>query len=142
MPAATAAAAVALALVIGWSQWQPLRSEQAATDGATALAAGRINAARTDELTAIARNPLDITPLIYLGDSYAQAGRLRLAQATFDRAVALQPSNAASWKALWEFDRNWSYDLSAGEHALYAAIDLNPWDPVLLKQSIQLTPIS
>ena len=140
--AATAAAAIALALVIGWSQWQPLRSEQAATAGVTALADGRVNAARTDELTAIARNPLDIPPLVYLGDSYARAGRLGLAQATFDRAVALQPSNAASWKALWEFDSSWGYDQSAGEHALYAAIDLNPWDPGLLKQSIGLTPIS
>ena len=153
--AATAAAAIALALIIGWSQWQPLRSEQAATAGSLALgnaetaltngnstlARREIAAARAHELTAIARNPLDITPLVYLGYSYAQAGKLRLAQATFDRAIALQPSNAASWKALWEFDSSWSYDLSAGEHALYAAIDLNPWDPVLLKQSIELTPI-
>ena len=142
LAAATAAAAIALALIIGWSQWQPLRSEQAATAGSIALASDRINAARADELSAIARNPLDITPLIYLGYSYAQAGNLRLAQATFDRAIALQPSNAASWKALWEFDSSWSYDLSAGEHALYAAIDLNPWDPLLLKQSIELTPVS
>jgi cytochrome c-type biogenesis protein CcmH/NrfG len=154
--AATAAAAIALALIIGWSQWQPLRSEQAATAGSlalgnaeialangnNALARREIATARARELTAIARNPLDITPLVYLGYSYAQAGKLRLAQATFDHAIALQPSNAASWKALWEFDSSWSYDLSAGEHALYAAIDLNPWDPVLLKQSIELTPIS
>ena len=112
--AATAAGAIALALVIAWSQWQPLRSQQVASAGADALASGNVATARADELTAIARNPLDITPLIYLGDSYAQAGKLGFAQATFERAVALQPSNAASWKALWQFDRSWSYDLTTG----------------------------
>jgi hypothetical protein len=140
--AAAAAAAIALALVIAWSQWQPLRSQQAASAGADALANGNVNTARADELAAIARNPLDITPLIYLGDSYARAGRLGLAQATFDRAIALQPSNAASWKALWQFDTQNNYDPLAGQHALYAAIDLNPWDPLLLTQPVDRAPVN
>ena len=61
------------------------------------------------------------------GDSYARAGKLRLAQATFEREVALQPSNAASWKALRQFDSSWALrPRRAGEHALYAALYLEP----------------
>ena len=128
LAAAGAASAVALALVVAWSQWQPLRSEQAATAGSIALANGNRATARADELTAISRNPLDITPLVYLADSYAQDGRLRLAQATYERAVALQPSNSASWEALWWFDHDYSYDLKVGYQALATAYHLNPWN--------------
>jgi hypothetical protein len=143
LAAAGAAVAIAVALVVSWSQWQPLRSEQAATAGSIALSNGRIAIAQADELAATARDPLDITPLGYLADTYAQAGRLRLAQATFERAVALQPSNAASWRALWAFDLAYSYDLrTVGDHALAVAIYLNPWDPSLLKQSIETATVN
>ena len=65
-------------------------------------AARQFAIARADELTAIARDPLDITPLAFLGDIYAAQGHDRLAQATFEREVALAPSNAQSW---WDLAR-------------------------------------
>lgn len=142
LAAAGAATTIAVALIVAWSQWQPLRSEQSAAAGSIALANGQIAAARADELTAIARNPLDITPLFYLADTYIQAGRLGRAQATFERAVALQPSNAASWKQLWQFHLNFTSDLRARERALDTAVYLNPWDPELARASLKLAPVS
>ncbi len=126
--AAGAAAAIAVALVIAWSQWQPLRSEQAATAGSYALGSGQIALARADELTAIARDPLDITPLIDLAGAYAQEGRTQLVQKTLERAVVVQPSNAASWYALWQFDRKVPRYTATADQALAAIYHLYPYD--------------
>ena len=150
--AAGAAAAIAVALVVAWSQWQPLRSVQAATAGSLALgnsifasdpalAARELTIARNDELTAIARNPVDITPLVYLGGVYARQGRLRLAEKTFERAVALQPSNSASWFALYSFEQSYTYNRALEAHALGATLYLFPLYPDLAKQSVELAPV-
>ncbi len=149
LAAAGAAGAIAVALVVAWSQWQPLRSEQIAAAGSLALGAadaapfGSAQASRdlataaSDELTAVARDPLDITPLIDLSGAYAQVGRLRLAQSTLERAVALQPSNAASWFALWQFDTDNDYDTKTAQQALAVALHLYPYDPGLVKKAIE-----
>jgi O-antigen ligase len=143
--AAGAAAAIAVALVVAWSQWQPLRAEQAASAGSLALgnaadaqsshnnaAANReIAIAIADELTAIARDPLDITPMIDLAGAYAHAGKVAMAQTELERAVALQPSNAASWFELWQFDSIIPADVKIGEQALAVAYHLDPYDPGL-----------
>ncbi len=60
-----------------------------------------------------------------------QAGRYRLAQQTFEGEVAQQPSNYASWLALFEFDSRYGSvlprtDASIAKHALAEAIYLNP----------------
>ncbi len=145
LAAAGAAAAIAIALVVAWSQWQPLRSEQAATAGSIAvgnadveLAAGQRAAARRqlviarrDEAAAIARDPLDITPLVDLAGAYNAAGRRALAQLTLERAVALQPSNAASWFNLWLLDSSIPRYEKLANQALAAAYQLDPYDPDL-----------
>src|ERR1019366_9492867 len=87
LAAAGAATAIAVALVIAWSQWQPLRSEQVAAarslelgaaialnSSDTAAARRELAVARADELAAVSRDPLDITPLINLAGVYIQAG--------------------------------------------------------------------
>ena len=134
LAAATAALAIGVALVLAWSQLQPLRSEQAYNAGELAIANGQFTRAIADEQTAVARDGLDLSPQTALGDAYAQAGRLRLAQQTFERSVAQQPSNAASWLALFEYDSSYgSYlpqvDALIGEHALAESRYLNPQDP-------------
>ncbi|HEY7967439.1 MAG TPA: O-antigen ligase family protein [Solirubrobacteraceae bacterium] len=140
LAAAVAATAVAVALVVAWSQWQPLRSEQAASDGETAIAnaqlatlsgdtAGarrQIAIAVSDEQSAASYDSLDLTPAIDLADAYAQAGRLSDGQRTLVGAIAQQPSNSASWLALWEYDYNTLFDLNAGRRALSAEFYLNP----------------
>jgi O-antigen ligase len=133
LAAATTAAAIAVALVVAWSQWQPLRSEQAATAGDLALGNKQFAVAVADEQLAIARDPLDITPRIYLGDTYAQQGHYALAQTTFETVVAQQPSNFDSWLALWEFDSPYAAagllpqrDAAIGDQALANAFYLYP----------------
>jgi len=149
--AAGAAAAIAVALVVAWSQWQPLRSEQIAAAGSLALgnadtelisnhnrAGSRdLAVARADELAAIKRDPLDITPLINLAGVYVQAGDTALAQQTLERAVTLQPSNAASWFALWELDNPIPRYAKVAAQALAVAYRLSPYDPGLVRKAIE-----
>jgi tetratricopeptide (TPR) repeat protein len=137
---AGAVAAIAISAMIAWAQWQPLRSEQAtnasATElgnavaavygGQTALARREYAAARADALTAIARNPLDITPLAQLGLYYANVGDDRDALATFRREIALQPSNAQSWWDLANYESN--VDKRAAYRAYSIALYLDPRD--------------
>ena len=147
---AGAAAAIGVALVVAWSQWQPLRSEQATTAGSVALgnasalnvdsttATRQLALARADELTAITEDPLDITPLIALAGVYNNTpGGTQLAQHTLERAVALQPSNAASWFALWQLDLCIPRYTKLGNQALAVAYHLYPYDPGLEKKAIE-----
>jgi len=141
--AASALAAIAVALMIAWTQWQPLRSEQAATAGLIALgnsygaapaqSARLLATARADELAAVARNPLDITPLAYLGQAYVQLGQNRLAKATFEREVALQPSNAQTWMDLAAYYQGLPGRTAsrAASSAYATALYLGPWIPTL-----------
>jgi O-antigen ligase len=150
--AAGAAAAIGLALVLAWSQWQPLRSEQAATAGSLALgnadAAFNLNhagtarrdlaLARSDYLAARSRDSLDITPLVGLAGVYNNDVQPQLAQQTLERAVALQPSNAASWFALWQLDGSTKVGLAA----LAAAHHLYPYDPDLPRSALEKSTTS
>jgi hypothetical protein len=143
--AAGAATAIALALVVAWSQWQPLRSEQAATAGANelgnanaalisdnrALVKSDLAAARADDLTAIARDPLDVAPRADLAGAYNTAGQVGLAQRTLERAVQLQPSNAVSWFDLWQFDSGIPRYAKIADQALAVTYHLDPYDPGL-----------
>jgi hypothetical protein len=125
---ALAGTVVLLALLVTWSEWQPLLSYGAsnAADSAlsnglaarsTALADADYRAAASDAHSAISENPLDFQPLVWL--AYAQARLhphdLSIAYATMVRAVRLQPSNYQTWYDLAYFD--W-YELGAARAAL------------------------
>ena len=69
--------------------------------------------------------------MIDLAGAYAQAGKVAMAQTELERAVALQPSNAASWFELWQFDSIIPADVKIGEQALAVAYHLDPYDPGL-----------
>ncbi len=148
--AIAALAAIACAALIAWAQWQPLRSEDATNAGATelgnavtasfngdsALAAREYAVARTNLLAAIARNPLDITPLQQLGQYYANVGDDRAARATFLREIALQPSNAQSWWDLALYES--TVDKRAAYSAYSVALYLDPQDHVLQREFLSL----
>ncbi|MGI8803164.1 MAG: O-antigen ligase family protein [Solirubrobacteraceae bacterium] len=114
-----AAGAAGLALVIAWSQWQPLRSQQAATTALAALARQDYAGARAAANTAIRRDPLSVDPLIDLATIETQAGLPKAARAALVRAVRLTPSDARPWEQLAGFD------LSRG-HRTRALRDLAP----------------
>jgi hypothetical protein len=119
-----ACAAIVLALLAAWSQWQPQRSEDARQE-ALALLASSPHRAEEAADTAVARDPLSAEALLTLASIQQTAGQPAIARATLQRAVRLQPSNPQTWVALGK------YDLSAGNSQaavkeLQAAIYLNP----------------
>jgi Tfp pilus assembly protein PilF len=158
LPLVAAIAAIAIAAIAGWAEWQPLRSDDATNAGAIALGdavdaenvgqmplANREYAvARADLLAAISRDPLDITPLGQLGAVYAARGENRLAQATFDREVALQPSNTQSWQdlAYYESGLNTTAGKRAAYNAFAVALYLDPQNLPLKQAFLSLTPSS
>lgn len=118
-----AAAALALALLCAWSQWQPQRAEDAREE-ALALASSNPRAALDSAHAAASRDPLSVEPIFTLADVQAATGRSAAARATLQRAVRLQPSNPRTWLALGRFDV--ARDPRAAVHELEAAIYLDP----------------
>jgi tetratricopeptide (TPR) repeat protein len=121
--AAVAGAAIAAALLAAWSQWQPLRSEEAVHSAEALLArdpAGALAAAND----AVTRNPLSPLALFTLADIQKFTGHRALARATLQRAVREQPSNPQTWVELGRYDVAGNPRAALGE--LQAAIYLNP----------------
>ena len=94
----------ALALLVAWIVWQPLRSANADADAVSALVRGDAGAALTDGRTAAASDPLDIQPLQLLSEVDLSLGQTAPARAELVKATTLQPSNPDSWTALAAFD--------------------------------------
>ena len=96
---ASAAGGVALVgLGLLWSIWQPLRSNQADDDAVGALARGDIPAALAATERAEDRDPLSVDPLFERATILDSEGRQREANAVLQKAIRLQPSNAAAWE--------------------------------------------
>jgi cytochrome c-type biogenesis protein CcmH/NrfG len=118
------AGAVLLGTILAaWTQWQPLRAEDA-SQKALVLLASDPPGARAEAQNAIDEDPLSARALIYLARIEQANGQSALAQSTFQRAVRLQPSNPETWLALGEFDVTTAPRAAVDE--LGAAIYLNP----------------
>ncbi len=117
--ALAAAATLGVALCVAWSQWQPLRSQQAQAAALSALARHDYAAARAAAGSAERRDPLSVDPLFDLGTIETAAGRPAAARAAYVRAVRLTPANATAWEQLA------SFDLGQGDRAR-ALRDLGP----------------
>ncbi len=118
-----AGAAIVLALLAAWSQWQPQRSEEARQEALSLLAGDPVGATVAAE-RAVSRDPLSVEALFTLASTEQVAGQPALAQATLERAVRLQPSNWETWLRLGRYDV--SSDPRAAVKDLQAAIYLNP----------------
>jgi hypothetical protein len=121
---AVAAAAIVAALLAAWSQWQPLRSEDAQQQALSILRSdpsGALAAARTG----VARDPLSAEALGILADVQSFRGQPAAARATLERAVRLQPSNPKTWLSLGRFDLS-NDDPQAAVQDFEATIYLNP----------------
>ncbi|HEX7609232.1 MAG TPA: O-antigen ligase family protein, partial [Solirubrobacteraceae bacterium] len=121
--AAVAGAAVAAALLVAWSQWQPLRSEDA-VNNADALLASNPAGALAAANDAVARDPLSPLALFTLAEVQQVTGHRAQARATLARAVREQPSNPKTWVALGRYDL--ASNPSAALTELQASIYLNP----------------
>jgi hypothetical protein len=118
-----AGAAVTVALLAAWSQWQPQRSEDARQQ-ALELAARDPRGALAAAHQAVARNPLSPLALLTLADIQQLAGEPVHARATLAKAVGEQPSNPQTWLALGRYDLHRSPAAALKE--LQAAIYLDP----------------
>lgn len=97
---AAAGAAVVLALLAAWSEWQPQRSSEASEEalrlsGGAALAAAR---------TGVNRDPLSLNAIEKLATVQESLGQAGQARATRLKAVRRQPANPAAWSELGEHD--------------------------------------
>jgi O-antigen ligase len=109
--AGAATLVVLTALAAAWATWQPWRSNQA---GSASLAAlhraidkrSSLKPARSLAITAHHRNPLSVDPLFDLAAVYVAGGNKRLARATLEQAVRLQPANPATYLRLADFEVN------------------------------------
>ena len=116
------------ALLVAWTIWQPEAAERA-TDDAVALANGRDYEeaiARTEDAEEL--NPLSPDPLLVRAAIETEAGRVRDAEESLERAVLRFPGDWVTWLRLASFQLG---TLDAPEQALetvQGAIFLNPND--------------
>jgi O-antigen ligase len=137
--ASIAAATLALALVIAWTQWQPLRSYDSYNAAEIALANHHYVLASADARTASSQDPVDFWPIVWLAYAQFDMHHERAAYATMVRAVRLQPSNPQTWYQLALFD--W-YSLDEAKAALQAdqrALFLDPQDDQTTIDSLYTT---
>jgi len=134
--ALAASAALVMALMIAWSQWQPLRSQDSSNAAYTSITAGQVaggtlavadyTRAESQARAASAENPLDFWPLVWLADAQAHLHHLGIAYNSIVRAVELQPSNPQTWYELASFDAHELADPRAALRALDRALFLYP----------------
>jgi cytochrome c-type biogenesis protein CcmH/NrfG len=118
-----AAAIVVAALLAAWSQWQPLRSEDARNTALEQLASNP-RAALASARTALARDPLSPLAAVTLAEVQQANGLAAQARATLQKLVREQPSNPQAWLALGRYDL--AHEPRGALAALQAAIFLNP----------------
>ena len=123
---AAMAATVAFALTVAWSQWQPQSSATADAAALAALARHDYTTASADAHTAAARDPVSVEPLFDQAVIDQTTGNLAAAHTALESAVKLQPSNAATWERLADFELISLHDRSQALHDLGSAIYLDP----------------
>jgi hypothetical protein len=132
--ALAALAVLALALCVAWSQWQPLRSQQAQGAAFAALARQDYAGARAAAITAVARDPLSVEPLFDLATVETAAGRAAAARAALVRAVRLTPASSTVWEQLAAFDLQQRGDRALALRELGAALYLDPQSHAAISQ--------
>lgn len=107
---ASPARLLAVALIIGlaataaWSARAPQRALDRVDEALAALAEGETERARALALEAADTDPLSVEPLFARAEIERTARAIPAARDALERAVQLQPANAATWIALARFD--------------------------------------
>lgn len=117
-------AAVLVALLFAYTQWQPLRSaegQEAALEALPTSAGQALAQARS----AVSADPLSASALYTLATVQEARGEAAAAESTLRRAVTAEPANPQAWENLGE------HDLARGNYRaalqeLRAAVYLNP----------------
>ncbi len=122
---ALAAAAIVAAVLAAWSQWQPVRAEEARQSAESLLDGNRLPAAEAAAESAVSRDPLSAVSLFTLASVQQAAGHPAIARGTLAKAVKLQPSNPQTWLVLGRYDLA-EGNAQAAVHEIEAAIYLDP----------------
>lgn len=127
MKLAAATAAIVVALLAAWSQWQPQHSAEESQEalvlsGGNAQEQARALAAAE---AAVASDPLSAQARFRLADIQGLDGKQAQATATLKHAVKLQPANPETWYYLGRQELE-AGNASAAVRALQAALYLNP----------------
>jgi hypothetical protein len=123
---AGAVLALAIALVVTWAVWQPLRSLDATNDALARLEAGDVAGAQLQADVAHGRNPLSLEPLSVLAVAQSRAGDQQAALATLQRETRMQPANPEPWVRLADFQFNKLKDAQGALVSLRHAVYLDP----------------
>ena len=133
VPRLAATALAAVAVLIAWAIWQPLRSIDADNAATTALIQGNGSAALADANSAAASDPVAVLPLWELSDVYSDLGEPERARAEALNAVNLQPENPQSWGFLGAFYLS-AHEPRPALSALERAHALDLSDPIISQE--------
>ena len=126
-----ATALAAVAVLIAWAIWQPLRSSNAESAAIAALSAGNASAALADANAAVATDPVGAAPLWVRAGVYTALGEHPRALADARAAVSLQPENPQTWAFLGQMYLA-AHEFGAAQAALLRARALALADPAII----------
>lgn len=97
---ASAAAAILLALLVAWVEWQPGLSYEESQSALELVEAGHPHRALAAAEGAVERDPLSAQARVTLAAAQTGLGNGAAGSATLKRAVQMQPANPETWFAL------------------------------------------
>ena len=134
-----AVAVVLLALVVAWSEDQPLRSAHADDQALAAFQRHDVAGARARVGHAAGIDPVSVDPLFDLAAIDSGAGDVAGARVALQRAVHRQPSNAQTWLRLADLELNQAGDARAALADLRPALYLDPHNPDVIEEFLVAT---
>jgi tetratricopeptide (TPR) repeat protein len=137
--AAAAALVLIIALAAAWTAFQPVRAVHAGDEAFAALDQGNPELAAGIARVAVDRNPLSVDPLFELSAMEQARGDTAEAERVLERAVALQPANAETWRHLGRFRLDVLSDAPGALTALRAAYSLDPASPASVSDVLEAT---
>jgi hypothetical protein len=137
--AAAAALVLIIALAAAWTAFQPVRAVHAGDEAFAALDQGNPELAAGIARVAVDRNPLSVDPLFELSAMEQARGDTAEAERVLERAVALQPANAETWRHLGRFRLDVLGDAPGALTALRAAYSLDPASPASVSDVLEAT---
>jgi hypothetical protein len=116
---------LAIALVASWAALQPVRSQHAEAAAFDRLDAGQLPQAAAIAQIAHRRDPLAINPLFDIASIETARGHVGDARRALERAVALEPATAETWRRLAGFRLDVLHDPRGALRAYQTALFLD-----------------
>jgi hypothetical protein len=135
--AGAATLVVLIGLVAAWTAFQPVRSVHASDAAFERMDLGAKEAAASIAVIATERNPLSVDAQFDLAAIEQSRPRLGAAEDALQRAVALEPANAETWRRLGRFRLDVLKQPRDAVDAFQAAYYLDPASPVSVSDLLE-----